>query len=262
MTITYRTETIFPDKAQKMLDHNDHNRNLRPSHITKLAGIMRKGQWELNGESIKLNGTNVLDGQHRLKACIESDCAFTTLVIRGLPKHVQKSIDTGIIRTGVHHFEMEGESYPGLLAPTIAKIIAHSQGLARIREGISNISLEDYLEENQDIREFSNHYGSTRQRLIPAAIAAASHYIFSRIEPEEADDFMGKVIDGIGLKQETPQLCLREKLIKDMTAKRRIPADVKFALTVKTWNLHRRGVKCKRIGFRVGDKPEPFPRAQ
>lgn len=263
MTITYRTETIKPERAIELLEGNTHNRDLKQSHVEKLAQIMRLGQWELNGESIKINGTNILDGQHRLWACVEADVAFTTLVIRGLKKHVQKTVDTGMIRTGAHHFQMEGETYASLLSHTVAKIMAHDEGCARIRTGVSNISLEDYLKENPDIREFVNHYGASSMKIMPRAIAAAAHYIFSRIDPEEADEFMGNVIEGVGLKKETPQLCLREKLIRDMTAKRKIPADVKYALVIKAWNLSRKGKKCKRLVFMTGgDKSEPFPRAK
>lgn len=261
MTITYKTETITPDIALKMLEGNTHNRPLKQAQIEKWALAMKRGEWELNGEAIMFNGHDVLNGQHRLWGCIESDTPFRTLVIRGLSKHVQKTIDTGWVRTGAHHFHMEGETYATLLSHTVAKVMSHSQGYARIRTGLSNIQLEDYLTANPDIREFVNHYGATRLRIMPHSIAAASHYIFSRLDADGADDFMGKVIEGVGLQAETPAHCLREKLIKDMTSKRRIPVDVKYALVIKTWNLHRKGITCKRVGFRTGDKPEPFPRA-
>lgn len=261
MTITYKVETITPATAMEMLEGNDHNRDLSQREIEKWALAMRRGEWELNGESIKLNGSSILDGQHRLWGCVEADVPFKVLVIRGLSKHVQKTIDTGRIRTGAHHFQMEGETYSALLSHTVAKVMAHAQGTARIRTGVSNIQLEDYLTANPDIREFVNHYGAIRMRIMPAAIAASAHYIFSRLDPDEADDYMGKVIEGVALKAETPTHCLREKLIKDMTSKRRIPVDVKYALVIKTWNLHRKGITCKRVGFRTGDKPEPFPRA-
>lgn len=262
MTITYKTEVIKPEHAIELLEGNTHNRDLKQGHVERLAQIMRLGQWELNGESIKINGTNILDGQHRLWACVEADVAFTTLVIRGLKKHVQKTIDTGMIRTGAHHFQMEGETYASLLSHTVAKLMAHEEGCARIRTGVSNISLEDYLNAHPVIREYVNHYGATNQKIMPRAIAAASHYLFARLDSEEADEFMGSVIEGVGLKKETPQLCLREKLIRDMTSKRKIPADIKFALVIKAWNIHRKGGKCKRLQFMTGEKSEPFPRAK
>ncbi len=59
MAITYKTETINPDAALKMLDGNKHNRELNQRHVDKLAMAMRLGEWELNGESIKINGSKV-----------------------------------------------------------------------------------------------------------------------------------------------------------------------------------------------------------
>ena len=261
MAITFKIETITPAIAYKMLEGNMHNRKLKQHKIEKWAFSMKRGEWRENGESIKLNGTSLLDGQHRLWGCIEADCSFKTLVIRGLSKDVQKTLDLGAIRTGNDHFEMEGENYPGLLSGTVAKVMAHAEGVPRIRTGVSNIQLEEYLTAHPDIREMVTHYGQITLKSLTAVIATAAHYIFAQLDTDEADEFMAMVIEGIALKKETPTICLRDKLIKDMTARRRIPTDVKYALLIKTWNLHRRGVNCKRVGFRTGDKPEPFPRA-
>jgi len=259
--ITYNVETITPSEALKILGGNTHNRNIHQTHVDRLAATMRRGEWHLNGESIKLNGKNLLDGQHRLWGCVESDCSFSTLVIRGLQKYTQKTIDTGLVRSGSHHFQMEGEAYAGLLSHTIAKIIAHGEGRYVIKDGITNVRLENHLKENPDIREFVNHHGSLPQKIMPKAIAAACHFIFSRLDETEADAFMLEVIDGIGLQPETPTLVLREKLIRDLAAIRKIPMNVRFALVLKAWNLTRKGAKVKILRFRTGDKPEPFPTA-
>ncbi len=259
--ISYNVETITPSGAMKILEGNTHNRKIYQHHVDWLAGNMKRGEWDLNGESIKLNGKNLLDGQHRLWACVEADHAFPTLIIRGLPKYTQKTIDTGLVRSGAHHFQMEGESYASLLSQTISKILAHAEGRSQMRDGISNIRLENYLKENPDIREFVNHHGSLGQKIVPKSIAAACHFIFTRIEEKEADEFMLEVIDGVGLQPEAPTLVLRERLIRDLTAVRKIPVSVKFALLLKAWNLKRKGTKCKILRFRTGDKPEPFPKA-
>lgn len=62
---------------------------------------MRNGNWKANGEAIKFSSTGrLLDGQHRLRACVKEQVPFTTLVIRGLEDEAMaaRSGDEGIRR--------------------------------------------------------------------------------------------------------------------------------------------------------------------
>lgn len=262
MTITYKQELITPAQAQVMLKFNEHNRKKKPGKIARYAATMLRDEWQFNGESIKMNGKNLLDGQNRLEACIKSDTSFSVLVVRGLPLSVQKTIDTGCIRTGGDHFQMQGEMYADLLSQTVMKYIGYLHGKAQYNDGVTNVYLEKTLDDNPEMREIVNHYGKLNQKILPKSVAACCHYIFSLIDTQDADAFMAEVIDGLGLEMETPTLKLREKMIRDLTADRKIPIAVKYALVIKAWNFYRKDMPCKSLGFRnLGAKPEPFPKA-
>jgi hypothetical protein len=92
---------ITPDMAERILLTNDSNRALNYNRVLLYADALRRGDWKLNGESVKI-GTNdrLLDGQHRLKAIIQSGIPMTTLVIKGVDESVFDTIDTGKTRTG------------------------------------------------------------------------------------------------------------------------------------------------------------------
>src|SRR5258708_40251676 len=76
---------ITPEMATQWLEKNTMNRRIRQSDVDNLTGIMKRGQWELNGETIIISDTgDVLDGQHRLSACFLGNTAFQSYVVIGM----------------------------------------------------------------------------------------------------------------------------------------------------------------------------------
>ena len=76
-------EKITPELAKKYLANNKINRGLNKNSVAKYATSMQEGRWKLNGEPIQFNcdGT-LINGQHRLQACVRADTSFDTLVAR------------------------------------------------------------------------------------------------------------------------------------------------------------------------------------
>lgn len=99
MISSFRIAEIGPYEAKKMLESNyDRNRNIMQQWVNQLASMMEHGQWKENGEPIIIHedGT-VLDGQHRLMACIKSGVPFRTavVVVGGDKKEIYQVIDNG-----------------------------------------------------------------------------------------------------------------------------------------------------------------------
>lgn len=66
---------ITPDIARKYLEHNDHNRPLRKFWVHELALRMKEGAFETRRDGLLIDECgNLLNGQHRLSAIIESGC--------------------------------------------------------------------------------------------------------------------------------------------------------------------------------------------
>ena len=91
-------EEITPEKAKAWLEINKGRLRLahhNQTHVDRLVKEMTSGNWRWTVHSIKLakDGT-LLDGMHRLLACIEADKPLWVFVIR--------DVDETVFREGGH----------------------------------------------------------------------------------------------------------------------------------------------------------------
>lgn len=90
---------VTPELASAWLALNTDNRKLRPTHVRALSDAMKRGEWMVNHQPVALNGTRLLDGQHRLTALIKSGLPYVEMsVITGAPSDSFKTIDIGAKR--------------------------------------------------------------------------------------------------------------------------------------------------------------------
>jgi hypothetical protein len=132
---TYLEETIDPGKAAEYLEHNDVNRTIRPHKVTEYARAMKAGRWRVNGAGIVFDDEgHLVDGQHRLKAIIESDTTIVLLVTRGVSPNVRPTVDEGIKRQFKDDLAMTGVVSAHANAALLRKILVWKQngGLANL----------------------------------------------------------------------------------------------------------------------------------
>lgn len=87
---------ITPEIAAAWLDKNRHNRKAKPTHVAKLARDMAAGRFEFTGDPIRFSAAgDLIDGQHRLLACVKANVPFESLVIYGMAPHIQDKLDSG-----------------------------------------------------------------------------------------------------------------------------------------------------------------------
>lgn len=102
-------KTITPEIAHEWLRGNTINRPVKQHYVRMLASDMELGRWKRNGETIKRNGRLLLDGQHRLLACIMANTPFETLVVDGIDRDVFPTIDDGCPRSRIDTLAVAGE---------------------------------------------------------------------------------------------------------------------------------------------------------
>lgn len=93
--------TITPQAAEYLLEHhNPINRPLRPGVAERYGREMKAGGWMINNEGMGFDRSGALvDGQHRLYACVDAGVPFDTLIVVGLDPGARETVNVGLKRT-------------------------------------------------------------------------------------------------------------------------------------------------------------------
>lgn len=251
--------TITPDMAKKLLAGNDNNRPMSERHVTVLAGAMKRGEWMLTGESIKLadDGT-LLDGQHRLAAIVQSNTAVPMTIVKGVDKAAFHVIDTNSKPRGAADImAIGGEKNPLVLAAAarLIKNWEYDPDFTIATHVWTPAELEDVVIRHPELRAFTDSKGALSKMLPPSYITAFK-YLFSRINAREAAHFMDRLATGVGLEKNNPILLLRDLLIANKSARSKYAKKIIAAVVIKAFNYHLAGASPSRLEWR---KDEKFP---
>ncbi len=100
---------VTPDMASQWLEQNKHNRRMSIRTVRRYAHDMLNKQWQITGDAIRFDeDRNLIDGQHRLKACVQANVPFETVVIYSLPSSVQNVLDSGKSRSASDVLQLNG----------------------------------------------------------------------------------------------------------------------------------------------------------
>lgn len=227
---------------------------------------MRTGNWHVGGSTIDLDtGGNLLNGQHRLHACIQADVSFSVAVIRGANPEAQIGMDHGLHRTLSDYLAWKGETNTSTLASAINLSWKWQQGRVTWTTVPTYSEALNWLERNPSIRAVVLATNGIRQQLSapPSALASFAHQV-TMIDAEEADAFLKQLREGDALKTGDPILALRNWMINQITraASGSKPATpVYLAVLVKAWNAWANGRDdVKTLVWRRGGRnKEEFP---
>lgn len=101
---------VGPETAKELLALNTKGqRSISKPNVERYGSDMITHDWHINGDTIKISSDNeLLDGQHRLSAIIESEEPQVLLVVHGIDKEAMATIDAGRKRTFSDQLRMEG----------------------------------------------------------------------------------------------------------------------------------------------------------
>jgi hypothetical protein len=240
--------TITPEVASQWLKANKHNRPVRRRHVDFLAREILSGNWQVNGQGIVISEhEEVLDGQHRLLACIEAGMPFRTLVIYGISSKAFKTMDTGAVRTGSDALALNHVERPAYLVKAVGSAVPWCHrlecGLFGGRQKISNTDILGYVEEHPSMWHCAEMLAGYPQDSKPLSLAmgTALYEIFQRKDALKAETFMRNLFTGEKLEMDDSEYILRAMFIKDAARSTSYPAETKMKMVVKGWNWRRRG---------------------
>lgn len=257
---------VTPAMAREWLKRNVHNfrKKVRDGLIIRLASDMP--HWDLNGESIKFDSNDCLvDGQHRLMACIKANVSFRTVVVWGVER--DSNIDTGAKRSLIDLLRYRGESSVSEISAGLNWLYRYFQVLegaflhpySQQKTAISNDTLLDLLRLHPRIRESAKRARQVRDWL-PSSISVGLHYVAHARCPEYADSFIESLGRGVSLDADDPIFLLRARLETDRKAKSRLLPVEKCAIAITAWNNSIQARPMKTLRWRaVGPTKEAFP---
>lgn len=101
---------VTPEMAALWLERNGGNRSVSAARVEFYAKQMRAGEWKLTHQGIAFDRSgDLVDGQHRLWAVIESGVAVKMLVSHGLSRDDMIAIDGGRPRSAKDAFQLLGD---------------------------------------------------------------------------------------------------------------------------------------------------------
>jgi hypothetical protein len=192
--------TITPQEAAETLStKNFSNRPISASVVDKYEQEMKRGRWKLSGEPIIFGKSGrLLDGQHRLKACVAANVSFETVVVKGAEDHVFDVIDDGKTRTVGDVLAVHGHVNAATLAAGLRFVWDYASGAWRSKGKRAVIPtkqlMEKMLERHIGIKNSVKLFVTLRSRaggmLLPPSLSVGLHYLFSLVDQEKADDFL------------------------------------------------------------------------
>jgi hypothetical protein len=257
--LTVKVEIITPKTAARLLQMNAGNRRLRKRHVDELAESMSRGEWKLNGDAIRLGDDKLIDGQHRLSACVKSGVPFESIIVRGVQDDVFDTIDKGMKRQVADSLYVRGEVNTPMLAGAIVAILNIRDGFPGEPKRRTDIEVEKWLAENPNVRESIRYCCSSKIRplkLISPSPLSALHFLFSEKDPELANMFFDHLGHGGIFPEKSPPNILRERLIQNATGVSKARIKTVMAWCVKAWNCVR---KDKPMAILRHFQGEEFP---
>lgn len=261
------TKLITPEYASILLGNNDNNRALSLKIAKQYAEEMKAGNWQLNGDAIRIdiNG-KLLDGQHRLKACILSGISLETLIITGLPKSTFKTMDTGKATGTADSLKISGYSYTSCLASAsrfTKKWLLGERNINIYNGGVrkfSNTVMLEFVSLHPNLETCcqicSTDYARITRQL-GYGVAAGCFYLFNRKDPKLAVEFFTRLTDGINLESGDLILGLRDKLSELSAEKFKVMQGQKALILIQVWNrLRKNETKGKVVMHNVNELPE------
>lgn len=235
--------TITPEMAKKWLESNSNNRPVSKKHVAGIVRSIKSGLWRYTGDPIRFSITGrLLDGQHRLHACMQSGIPIECLVIRGLPDEVFTHLDTNQILRRAGDVLTTQEIPHGNVVAAIAKMYWAYENERNTLSGstLRNDEILDLVEADREyISAASLGLKLKATRIVSASILGTLIYISRKIDRELSNDFW------VGFKEDAPSrypqiIKYRKRLTDAALAGSNLSSATKFVYGASAWNAARK----------------------
>lgn len=202
----------------------------------------------------------LLDGQHRLQACIDSGVTIISNVVRGIKESAFYTIDQGSNRTSADIFAIEQ-------IPNYAKVSSCCSFYVRMHHGLvfsnNRASLKSMRISKKDLLDL---YKDNKELIVWAQALSSRCYdklhLLAESEIGGIICFLAKdrnhkkdVIEAFFIKLFSNDLSsssivvLRNKLINNLASSKRMTLEHKLSIIAKSWNAYMSGKQLKILSW-------------
>lgn len=257
---------ITPKVAREWLDKT--NRKNRPLSELKWMGYaidMMEGRWQYNADTIRFGSDGVLlDGQHRLQACVEAGVPFESDVVFGLDPGVLGTIDIGEGRRSSEIAHLDGiENASNACALAQLLLIHRRHGIQRMNHWQvkpTKTQIVEAVRSEPRMSQVAGRAAAWGRKLVAPRVLTFCYFLFSEQDQAQADRFFEEFSLGANLRADSPVYQLRERLLANRIAKAKLPLLEIIALFFKAWIAFRQGRAVRQLRWRSeGPTAEKFP---
>lgn len=218
-------KSITPKMAQELLDKHlvpENQRNLIPSVVGSYARAMRAGQWLLTHQGIAIDNLGeLIDGQHRLRAIVESGATVSMMVTTDIPHNGNESglltidaIDRGEERgVGAQLHLRHGIQNGNLTAGVLRGILHLASNSIKMKPGKFQVSFALLVMEYYGAEvKYCIDNRSSDKGVRNAAVVAACSFAMKACK-EQTRDFYHKLTTGENIVSGDPAMTARRWLM-------------------------------------------------
>jgi len=251
--------TITPTQAALWLSRDEAlgkpNRRINPDNLAKCMNAIKDEAWALNGETIKFTKDGrLLDGQHRLSACVRTNTPFTSLVVFGVDEDTFSTIDAGKKRSVADVVGILGVSENRrLLASSLTVLEAYETGkmsssLRAFRQGTAQNAVA-LLNRHPGLTHVVDAVAKQKTQIMKKPSVVVGIYLAGLQDPEKANLFFNKLRDGDNLSSGDAVLILRNRLFsyQQLTKGARMNDNFVAAVVFKGINAFFAGVENNQL---------------
>ena len=242
-------EFISPELASDYLAHNMRNRNVSQRRIGGYVRQMKNDEWIVTHAAIAFDWDGeLIDGQQRLMAIVQSQLGQWMFVVRGLNPDARYVIDTGRPRSVSDALSIAGYPNTTKLAGMARVCILWEEGAYR-RSGqkfvrsVSITEVMDWCEAHPEANDILNEARSIAQLFPTPSIAglAAAMYILDGVDSEFLAQMKQRMKDKALQGRGDPLFALESRLA-GAKARREYPSPAALLFFYfRTWNALRDG---------------------
>jgi len=222
------TETITPIQAKKMLESNRSNRKVNQERVKSLAQQIKDGKYIMPPDAIAFDREGrLINGQHRLYACVMANIAIQSIVYRNADEKVFMITDIGMRKTGGHALSTMGytntTNLSGLaryvyLIETTPENNQWWTNMSAVSPGDIVSTIESFPDLQSQVRVALNLTSKKkvmRLRTSPTPIGLALHLAAQAGQYDAMEEFLTTAASGAGIEDGSPELALVRYLTRN-----------------------------------------------